>query len=307
MFHTTQCAWSSVVLLRATSMSRMLRKKDCVPGGTFTQLIAGDRPSPVATPGAAWLNFTGISAPSANPATVKVRAGAAGAAAAPRCPAGCCAANGITASKASVETTNHVPGRIQLLLLPSIRRDVSVLAAPFRHDGFYARQHRHQRRDFPGAAGRRLHVVGPKRQREEVLAAEGPERLASPRARVDRGAKVRGKGVCGRAAHGRIGRGPAAVGLGLIDLPAAVRSHAAGRSQAGDMVTVDLAPYAPRRARCVPLQERAFVEALANAVNPSPAERHIQRLRGRHGGESGTFLVDLQPELRLPRVVSGQP
>src|SRR4051794_41931179 len=78
-------------------MSRMLRKKDCVPAGTLVQLIAGDSPSPVATPGAAWLNFTGMSAPSANPATVTVIAGAAGAAgAAPRCPAGARGGGGST-------------------------------------------------------------------------------------------------------------------------------------------------------------------------------------------------------------------
>ena len=41
-------AWSSVVLLRATSMSRMLRKNDCVPAGTTGNLhsfavLAGGR------------------------------------------------------------------------------------------------------------------------------------------------------------------------------------------------------------------------------------------------------------------------
>src|SRR5258708_18450257 len=98
-------------------MSRMLRKNDCVPAGTLIQLIAGDSPSPVATPGAAWLNFTGMSAPSANPATVSVKAGGGGAAA-PRCPAGCRAVIRIAASRAIIETTNHVRGRIGRLLLP---------------------------------------------------------------------------------------------------------------------------------------------------------------------------------------------
>src|SRR5476649_1167293 len=99
MFQTTQCAWSSVVLLRATSSSCMLRKNDRVPAGTLAQLIAGDSPSPVATPGAAWLNFTGTSAPSANPATVNVIAGAGG---------GCWAANGITMSAAIIEATKQI-------------------------------------------------------------------------------------------------------------------------------------------------------------------------------------------------------
>jgi hypothetical protein len=40
-------------LLRARSMSCMWRKKLCVPTGTLAQFIAGDVPSPTATPGAA--------------------------------------------------------------------------------------------------------------------------------------------------------------------------------------------------------------------------------------------------------------
>src|SRR5580704_3608064 len=85
-------------------MSCMLRKNDCVPAGTLVQLIAGDNPSPGATPGAAWLYFTVTSPPSGNPSTVKVIAGAAGAAgAAPRC----CAAVGIVTNSIIDERTNH--------------------------------------------------------------------------------------------------------------------------------------------------------------------------------------------------------
>src|SRR3954469_14167475 len=101
-------------------MSRMLRKNDCVPAGTLAQLIAGDNPSPVATPGAAWLNLTGISAPSANPETVNVIAGAAGGA--PRCPAGCWAASGIATVAAIDAATNRILFRILLLLLVRIVR-----------------------------------------------------------------------------------------------------------------------------------------------------------------------------------------
>src|SRR5882672_90360 len=53
----------------------MLRTKDCVPAGGLAQVIAGEVPSPGAAPSAAWLNFTGISPPSGNPATVIVMAG----------------------------------------------------------------------------------------------------------------------------------------------------------------------------------------------------------------------------------------
>src|SRR5580704_4931301 len=88
-------------------MSCMLRKNDRVPGGMLVQLIGGDNPSPVATPGAAWLYFTGTSPPSGNPSTVNIMAGAAGA---PRC----CAGIGIAASSVIDETTNHVPVRMPL-------------------------------------------------------------------------------------------------------------------------------------------------------------------------------------------------
>src|SRR5215470_4723137 len=56
-------------------MSCMFSTNDCVPAGTFVHVIAGDNPSPVATPGAAWLYFTGICPPSAKPATVIVIGG----------------------------------------------------------------------------------------------------------------------------------------------------------------------------------------------------------------------------------------
>jgi hypothetical protein len=68
----------------------MFNTNDCVPGGTLVHVMAGDVPSPGAAPGAAWLNFTGISPPSGKPCTVSTIAGAGGAAPA----AGCCAAAG---------------------------------------------------------------------------------------------------------------------------------------------------------------------------------------------------------------------
>src|SRR5215468_2759624 len=81
-------------------MSCMFSTNDCVPAGTFVHAIAGDRPSPGATPGAAWLYFTGIGPPSGNPATVIVIGGAAGA------PPRCCAATTLTARRTNAELTN---------------------------------------------------------------------------------------------------------------------------------------------------------------------------------------------------------
>src|SRR5215471_9537584 len=79
IFQNTQWAWSSVVLLRARSRSCMCRKKLCVPAGALAHFIAGDVPSPGATPAAAWLNLTGIWPPSGNPEMVRVMADEAGA------------------------------------------------------------------------------------------------------------------------------------------------------------------------------------------------------------------------------------
>src|SRR6202142_3426198 len=100
-------------------MSCMLRKNDCVPVGALAQLIAGDNPPPVATPGAAWLYFTGTSPPSGNPSTVSVITGAA-AGAAPRC----CAAIGMAASSVIDETAIQV--RVRILLSPQRRNGSNI-------------------------------------------------------------------------------------------------------------------------------------------------------------------------------------
>src|SRR5688572_18444179 len=76
----------------------MFSTNDCVPAGTFVQVMAGDVPSPGAAPGAAWLNFTGISPPSGKPCTVRTMAGAGGAAPAAGAAPGCCAAAGSAAT-----------------------------------------------------------------------------------------------------------------------------------------------------------------------------------------------------------------
>src|SRR5689334_21292768 len=97
----------------------MFRKNDWVPAGGLVQLIAGDNPSPVATPGAACVNLIGMSAPSANPETVSVIGGAA--AAPPRCPAaGCCAARDTEASSAIVKAADALVGLMTPLLIPEI-------------------------------------------------------------------------------------------------------------------------------------------------------------------------------------------
>src|SRR5207249_12096951 len=97
-------------------MSCMLRTKDCVPAGTLAQVIAGDVPSPGAAPSAAWLNLTGISPPSGNPVIVIVIGGPPAPGAPARCPARCCATSGTAMSETAIDTKNHRPVRMFVLL-----------------------------------------------------------------------------------------------------------------------------------------------------------------------------------------------
>ena len=60
-----------------------------------------------------------------------------------------------------------------------------------------------------------------------------------------------GRGRLACAAHRSIGRGPAAVGLGGVDLPLTVRRHAAGLGQPRDVAAIDLAPDVLRARRGV--------------------------------------------------------
>jgi len=73
------------------------------------------------------------------------------------------------------------------------------------------------------------------------------------------------------------------------------------------MVAVDLAPDALRPSRREALQERRVVERLSNGIDPAPAERNVERLGMRNGRKSGSFLVDLDPDLGLRVVVRAQP
>src|SRR6185503_8228713 len=92
----------------------MFSTKDCVPGGTLPQLIAGEVPSPGAAPGAAWLNLTGICPPSGKPVTVSVIAGGGGAP--PRCPPGAWAAAAAAIAITNIETISTRAADIVSLL-----------------------------------------------------------------------------------------------------------------------------------------------------------------------------------------------
>src|SRR5580704_2396234 len=79
-------------------MSCTLSTNDRVPTGAFDHVIAGDRPSPAATPGAAWVYFTGIVPPSGNPATVIVIGDV---------PPGCCAGAFAVASRTMADAVEN--------------------------------------------------------------------------------------------------------------------------------------------------------------------------------------------------------
>lgn len=114
--------------------------------------------------------------------------------------------------------------------------------------------------------------VGAEGEREEIQTSKCLERFVRTRIRVDRGAKiVRNRGLR-RRANRRIGRVPAAVGLGGIDLPLSGQLHAPGSDQSPNVLAVDLAPDAPGSPRGVTLQKGFVVERFADAVDPAPAE-----------------------------------
>ena len=108
----------------------------------------------------------------------------------------------------------------------------------------------------------------------KVLSARG---LASMAAR-----RSCGNGRFARAADRRVGRVPAAVGFGGIHLPLAVRRHAPRRGQSRHMIAIDLAPETFRPPRRESLQKRFFIERLAEAVDPSPAQGDVDGFRIGH-------------------------
>src|SRR5688572_3482333 len=50
-----------------------------------------------------------------------------------------------------------------------------------------------------------------------------------------------------------------------------------------------------------------LVERLSDAVNPAPAECHVERLCVGNRGHAGALLVDPQPQLGLASVVPAEP
>src|SRR5690606_11918889 len=109
------------------------------------------------------------------------------------------------------------------------------------------------------------------------------------------------------AADGRVRLVPPPVGLGGLDLPKACRRHPARGDQPCHVLAVDLAPEALRPPWRVALEVRLAVERLANAVDPSPAERDVERLLPRDARDPRGLLEDADPDLLRAVVVPAQP
>src|SRR4029450_1232120 len=172
---------------------------------------------------------------------------------------------------------------------------------------FIAFQHIDQRSDFPRTSSWCLHVGGAKRECIEVLPPQRLKRLPCTRTGMDCFSQIVGEIVVQRAAHRRVRRVPTAIGLRRVHLPLSVRRHAPGLRQPRDVLTVDLTPDALRPARRVSLQIGAFIECLADAIDPSPAQHDVERFRNRDRRHGGALLVDAQPHLTLTCVVLWDP
>ena len=83
--------------------------------------------------------------------------------------------------------------------------------------------------------------------------------------------------------------------------------HAALRDQPADIVDIDLAPDALLPAPGVALEKTLFVKALADTVDPTPAEHDIDRLLGRDRLEPRTHLMDLDPDFVFVLMMRGEP
>src|SRR5260370_12814853 len=109
-----------------------------------------------------------------------------------------------------------------------------------------------------------------------------------------------------------VSRVPTPVRLGGIDVTLPGGLHASFLHEVLDLVAVDLRPPALGTARREALQVGVLVEALANAVDPPPAKRDVDRLRGRDARPARRLLEDLGPDffllvvtLRKPRLERG--
>src|SRR5215510_12629929 len=86
-----------------------------------------------------------------------------------------------------------------------------------------------------------------------------------------------------------------------------VRRHTPGLRQPRNVPAVDLTPSTGRATRRVSLQIGAFIECLADPIDPSPAQHDVECFGYRDRRYRGALLVDAQPHFTLTCVVLAHP
>jgi hypothetical protein len=74
-----------------------------------------------------------------------------------------------------------------------------------------------------------------------------------------------------------------------------------------DIVAIDLAPHALAAARHIALHERFFVPALADGIDPAPAQGGVDRLDRRYRRLARGLLEDADPNFWFRSVMVVQP
>ena len=171
-------------------------------------------------------------------------------------------------------------------------------------DAFAAREHRHERRDSPGAGRRALGILDAVEDGVAVAAVERVEEGAGGGIAVELAGEVLGH--LGGAL--RLIRGvPATVRAGALDLAQSGRLHLAALDQELGLGAVDLRPPAAASAGNEALHPVVGVERLLLAVDPAEADRHLQRLRVGDGLDAAALAGDLQPDALAPLRLAGEP
>ena len=86
-----------------------------------------------------------------------------------------------------------------------------------------------------------------------------------------------------------------------------MRRHPAIGDQLRYGIYIDLAPDAFTAPPCVALQKAFVVKALADGVDPAPAQCHLNGVRGCDRGKPGGDFVDLDPYFGFFGMVMAEP
>src|SRR4051812_47240793 len=171
-------------------------------------------------------------------------------------------------------------------------------------DPLAACEHGHERLDAPGTGRGTLGVLNAVEDGVAVAAVERLEEGTDGRIAVELAGEV--VGHLGGAL--RLVRGvPATVRAGALDLAQARRPHVAALDQELGLGAVDLRPPAAACAGSEALHPVVVIEGLLAAVDPSEADRLLQRLRVGHGFDAAALAGDLQPDALAPFRLGREP